>query len=45
MKEVNNVIEEMRKEGFIDKAFKECGLDPSLHQVEADKVECTVNTK
>lgn len=45
MKEVNNVIEELRKEGFIEQAFKDCGLDPSLHTVAEDAIECTVNTK
>ena len=45
MKEVNNVVEELRKEGFIEKAFKECGLDPALHTVAEDAVECTVNTR
>lgn len=45
MKEVNNVIEELRAEGFIEKAFEECGLDPKLHTVDEDKIACTVNTR
>lgn len=45
MAEVNNVIEELRKEGFIEQAFKDCGLNPALHTVAEDAVECTVNTK
>lgn len=45
MKEVNNVIEELRSDGFIEKAFKECGLDPKLHTVEEGKEKCTVNTR
>ncbi len=45
MKEVNNVVAEMREEGFIDKAFEECGLDPDLHSVPEDEVAATVNTR
>lgn len=45
MKEVNNVVEELRDEGFIDQAFKDCGLDPSLHSVPEDEIEPTVNTR
>lgn len=33
MKEVNDVIVEMRNDGFLEKAFKECGLDPKLHMI------------
>lgn len=45
MKEVNNVIEELREEGFIDKAFEQCGLDPELHRVAEGKEKATVNTR
>nr|WP_308496752.1 transporter substrate-binding domain-containing protein [uncultured Agathobacter sp.] len=45
MKEVNNVVEEMRAEGFIEQAFKDCGLDPSLHTVPDDEIAPTVNTR
>lgn len=45
MKEVNNVVEELRKEGFIEQAFKDCGLDPSLHTVPENEIKPTVNTR
>lgn len=45
MKEVNNVIKELRDEGFIDKSFKKVGLDPTLHTVPNDKLKCFVNTR
>lgn len=45
MKEVNNVIAKLREEGFIDKAFKECGLDPKLHAVKEGEEHCSVNTR
>ena len=45
MKEVNNVVEELREEGFIEQAFKDCGLDPSLHTVPDDEIAPTVNTR
>lgn len=45
MKEVNNVIEELRAEGFIDEAFKQCGLDPKLHAVPKGEEKATVNTR
>ena len=45
MKEVNNVIEELRAEGFIDEAFKQCGLDPKLHAVPEGEEKATVNTR
>lgn len=45
MKEVNNVITELREEGFIDEAFKSCGLDPALHAVKEGEEHCDVNTR
>lgn len=45
MKEVNNVVEELRDEGFIEQAFKDCGLDPALHTVPEDEIAPTVNTR
>ncbi len=46
MKELNNAIEEMRKEGFMKKALKECGLDPKLHEITDEKYyTCKVNTR
>lgn len=33
MKEVNEVVVELRDEGFIDKVFEEYGLDPDLHMI------------
>lgn len=45
MKEVNNVVTELRAEGFIDEAFEECGLDPKLHAVKEGEEHCTVNTR
>ena len=45
MKEVNNVITEMREEGFIDEAFKKCGLDPALHAVKEGEEHCDCNTR
>lgn len=47
MKEVNGVVYQLRDEGFIEKAMKDCGLDPSLHMItnsEADRVS-GVNTR
>lgn len=45
MKEVNNVITELRNEGFIDEAFKSCGLDPALHAVKEGEEHCDCNTR
>lgn len=45
MKEVNNVIAELREEGFIDEAFKACGLDPALHAVKEGEEHCEFNTR
>ncbi|MEE3420844.1 MAG: ABC transporter substrate-binding protein [Lachnospiraceae bacterium] len=45
MKEVNNAIEAMRSEGFIDQAMKDCNLNPELHQVPEDRYKSTVNTR
>lgn len=45
MKEVNNVVTELRNEGFIDKAFKSCGLDPALHAVKEGEEHCDCNTR
>ena len=33
MDEVNAVLVEMRDDGFLEQAFKDCGLDPKLHMI------------
>ena len=33
MAEINKVIVEMRDDGFLEQAFKDCGLDPNLHMI------------
>ena len=33
MDEINEVIVEMRNDGFLEQAFKDCGLDPELHMI------------
>ena len=37
MKEVNDVIVEMREDGFMEQADKDCGLDPKLHMITNDE--------
>lgn len=37
MKELNNVIVQLRDEGFIEKVFKDNGLDPQLHMITNDE--------
>ena len=45
MNEVNNVFQELKSEGFIDKAMKDSGLDPALHVVQPGDEHCTVNSR
>lgn len=37
MKEINDVIVELRDEGFIEQVFKDYGLDPELHMITNDE--------
>lgn len=37
MKEINDVVKELRDEGFIEKVFKDYGLDPKLHMITNDE--------
>lgn len=37
MKELNAVIVQLRDEGFIEKVFKDYGLDPKLHMITNDE--------
>lgn len=37
MEELNAVIVEMRDDGFLEQAFKDCGLDPELHMITNDE--------
>ncbi len=37
MKEVNDVVVQLRDEGFIDQVFKDYGLDPKLHMITDDQ--------
>ena len=39
MKEVNEVVMQLRDEGFIEKVFKDYGLDPELHMISNDESE------
>ncbi len=44
-KEVDNVVEELRSEGFIEKVFADSGLDPSIHMITNEEKEHDVNTR
>ena len=37
MKEINDVVVELRDEGFIEQVFKDYGLDPKLHMITNDE--------
>ena len=37
MKELNDVIVQLRDEGYIEKVFKDYGLDPSIHMISNDE--------
>lgn len=37
MKEINDVVVELRDEGFIEKVFEDYGLDPKLHMITNDE--------
>ena len=37
MKEINDVVVQLRDEGFIDKVFEDYGLDPKLHMITNDE--------
>lgn len=37
MEELNAVIVEMRDDGFLEQAFKDCGLDPAKHMITNDE--------
>lgn len=39
MDEINAEVKKLRDEGFIDKVFKEYGLDPKLHMITNDERE------
>lgn len=45
MKEVNNVVEKLREEGFIDKVFEDYKLDPKLHMITNDERKHTINSR
>jgi polar amino acid transport system substrate-binding protein len=45
MQEVNNVVVQLRNEGFIDQVFKNNKLDPSLHSITNDQRFHNLNTK
>ena len=37
MQEVNEVVVQLRDEGFLEKVLKEYGLDPNLHMISNDE--------
>ncbi len=37
MAEINEVVAQLRDEGFLEQAFKDCGLDPELHMITNDE--------
>ncbi len=45
MKEVNNVVAELRDEGFIKQVFEDYKLDPSLHMITNDQRTHDINTR
>ena len=45
MKEVNNVVAELREEGFLKKVFEDYKLDPELHMITNDQRTHDINTR
>ncbi|WP_294379140.1 ABC transporter substrate-binding protein [uncultured Clostridium sp.] len=45
MKEINNVMKDLRDEGFVEKVLKDNGLDPARHLVTNDNCKHDMNTK
>lgn len=45
MKEVNNVVKDLRDEGFIDQVFTDYKLDPTLHAITNDEAKHDINTR
>ena len=45
MKEVNNVVVQLRDEGFINKVFEDYKLNPDLHMITNDERTHNINTR